>query len=217
MIISFRSCSGKSSELFDACSDHCCGIFPLLSTYPVNCNDKTFAALVLLWWFPFPEMSRAVLFDLPPSHLSFPFCLYAVRSRSLLIYEEPHQLEESSSPISFADRNDRHADSSKYTALALEAVPGMQRDDIMEFTIANETRLEKSVLLGLQQHRWVPDGLLVKQEFGLSVWGAYRPRYCCSCLEKWLQQYFSNKAAKLSASTRNLALVGLLVMPTPLL
>lgn len=79
--------------------------------------------------------------------------LYAVRSRSLLIYEEPHQLEESSSPISFADRNDRQADTSKYAALSLEAMPGTQQDDIMQFTIANETRLEKSVLLGLQQHR----------------------------------------------------------------
>ncbi|KAM6137371.1 LOW QUALITY PROTEIN: cyclic AMP-responsive element-binding protein 3-like protein 2 [Pterocles gutturalis] len=76
-----------------------------------------------------------------------------MRSRSLLIYEEPHQLEESSSPISFADRNDRQADTSKYTALSLEAMPGTQQDDIMQFMIANETRLEKSVLLGLQQHR----------------------------------------------------------------
>lgn len=84
------------------------------------------------------------------------FCLlslYAVRSRSLLIYEEPHQLEEPSSPISFADRNDRQTDTSKFTALSLEAVSGTQQDDIMQFTIANETRLEKSVLLGLQQHR----------------------------------------------------------------
>ncbi|XP_040417217.1 cyclic AMP-responsive element-binding protein 3-like protein 2 isoform X3 [Cygnus olor] len=100
---------------------------------------------------PYPSATKMVL---PRQHSSpESYTDSIVRSRSLLIYEEPHQLEESSSPISFADRNDRHADSSKYTALALEAVPGMQRDDIMEFTIANETRLEKSVLLGLQQHR----------------------------------------------------------------
>lgn len=55
--------------------------------------------------------------------------------------------------MSFADRNDRQTDSSKFRELSLEAVSGTQQDDIMQFTIANETRLEKSVLLGLQQHR----------------------------------------------------------------
>uniref|UniRef100_A0A803XN60 Cyclic AMP-responsive element-binding protein 3-like protein 2 n=1 Tax=Meleagris gallopavo TaxID=9103 RepID=A0A803XN60_MELGA len=100
---------------------------------------------------PYPSATKMVL---PRQHSSpESYTDSIVRSRSLLIYEEPHQLEESSSPISSADRNDRHADATKYAALALEAVPVMQRDDIMEFTIANETRLEKSVLLGLQQHR----------------------------------------------------------------
>lgn len=55
--------------------------------------------------------------------------------------------------MSFADGNDRQTDTSKFTALSLEAVAGTQQDDIMSFTIANKTRLEKSVLLGLQQHR----------------------------------------------------------------
>ncbi|XP_065598770.1 cyclic AMP-responsive element-binding protein 3-like protein 2 isoform X1 [Cyrtonyx montezumae] len=100
---------------------------------------------------PYPSATKMVL---PRQHSSpESYTDSIVRSRSLLIYEEPHQLEESSSPISSADRNDRHADPPKYAALALEAVPVMQRDDIMEFTIANETRLEKAVLLGLQQHR----------------------------------------------------------------
>uniref|UniRef100_A0A8C0BQ31 Cyclic AMP-responsive element-binding protein 3-like protein 2 n=1 Tax=Buteo japonicus TaxID=224669 RepID=A0A8C0BQ31_9AVES len=100
---------------------------------------------------PYPSATKMVL---PRQHSSpESYTDSIVRSRSLLIYEEPHQLEESSSPISFADRNDRQADTSKYTALSLEAMPGTQQDDIMQFTIANEMRLEKSVLLGLQQHR----------------------------------------------------------------
>ncbi|PKU36519.1 hypothetical protein llap_13177 [Limosa lapponica baueri] len=100
---------------------------------------------------PYPSATKMVL---PRQHSSpESYTDSIVRSRSLLIYEEPHQLEESSSPISFADRNDRQADTSKYTALSLEAMPGTQQDDIMQFTIANETRLEKSVVLGLQQHR----------------------------------------------------------------
>ncbi|NXX86422.1 CR3L2 protein, partial [Urocolius indicus] len=100
---------------------------------------------------PYPSATKMVL---PRQHSSpESYTDSIVRSRSLLIYEESHQLEESSSPISFADRNDRQADTSKYPALSLAAMPGTQQDDIMQFTIANETRLEKSVLLGLQQHR----------------------------------------------------------------
>ncbi|POI34884.1 hypothetical protein CIB84_001364, partial [Bambusicola thoracicus] len=105
----------------------------------------------LMSYGPYPSATKMVL---PRQHSSpESYTDSIVRSRSLLIYEEPHQLEESSNPISSADRNDRHADTPKYAALAVEAVPVMQQDDIMEFTIANETRLEKSVLLGLQQHR----------------------------------------------------------------
>ncbi|XP_061866765.1 cyclic AMP-responsive element-binding protein 3-like protein 2 isoform X4 [Colius striatus] len=100
---------------------------------------------------PYPSATKMVL---PRQHSSpESYTDSIVRSRSLLIYEESHQVEESSSPISFADRNDRQADTSKYPALSLAAMPGTQQDDIMQFTIANETRLEKSVLLGLQQHR----------------------------------------------------------------
>ncbi|KAJ7410539.1 Cyclic AMP-responsive element-binding protein 3-like protein 2 [Willisornis vidua] len=100
---------------------------------------------------PYPSATKMVL---PRQHSSpESYTDSIVRSRSLLIYEEPHQLEESSSPISFADRSDRQTDTSKYTTLSLEAVSGTQQDDVMQFTIANETRLEKSVLLGLQQHR----------------------------------------------------------------
>lgn len=134
------------------------------------------------WWKNLCSSSSALMISISwddqgctlwPACFSSQFCLlslHPVRSRSLLIYEEPHQLEESSSPISSADRNDRHADATKYAALALEAVPVMQRDDIMEFTIANETRLEKSVLLGLQQHRWVRGGLLVSETGVWSLW-----------------------------------------------
>ncbi|XP_014737086.1 PREDICTED: cyclic AMP-responsive element-binding protein 3-like protein 2 [Sturnus vulgaris] len=100
---------------------------------------------------PYPSATKMVL---PRQHSSpESYTDSIVRSRSLLIYEEPHQLEEPSSQISFADRNDRQTDTSKFTTLSLEAVSGTQQDDIMQFTIANETRLEKSVLLGLQQHR----------------------------------------------------------------
>ncbi|XP_071278563.1 cyclic AMP-responsive element-binding protein 3-like protein 2 isoform X1 [Agelaius tricolor] len=100
---------------------------------------------------PYPSATKMVL---PRQHSSpESYTDSIVRSRSLLIYEEPQQLEEPSSPISFADRSDRQTDTSKFTALSLEAVPGTQQDEIMQVTIANETRLEKSVLLGLQQHR----------------------------------------------------------------
>uniref|UniRef100_A0A8C3TVC0 Cyclic AMP-responsive element-binding protein 3-like protein 2 n=1 Tax=Catharus ustulatus TaxID=91951 RepID=A0A8C3TVC0_CATUS len=100
---------------------------------------------------PYPSATKMVLHRQHSSPESYTDSI--VRSRSLLIYEEPHQLEEPSSPISFADRNDRQTDTSKFTTLSLEAVSGTQQDDIMQFTIANETRLEKSVLLDLQQHR----------------------------------------------------------------
>ncbi|XP_019400209.1 PREDICTED: cyclic AMP-responsive element-binding protein 3-like protein 2 [Crocodylus porosus] len=103
---------------------------------------------------PYPSATKMVL----PSQHSTPesYTASIVRSRSLLIYEEPHQLEEHSNPVPAADHSsvwDRHTDASKYTAVSLESVPGTQQDEIMQFTIANETRLEKSVLLGLQQHR----------------------------------------------------------------
>ncbi|XP_030815219.1 cyclic AMP-responsive element-binding protein 3-like protein 2 isoform X2 [Camarhynchus parvulus] len=100
---------------------------------------------------PYPSATKMVL---PRQHSSpESYTDSIVRSRSLLIYEEPQQLEEPSSAISFADRSDRQTDTSKFTALSLEAVPGTPQDEIMQFTIANETRLEKSVLLGLQQRR----------------------------------------------------------------
>ncbi|XP_016161546.1 PREDICTED: cyclic AMP-responsive element-binding protein 3-like protein 2 isoform X2 [Ficedula albicollis] len=100
---------------------------------------------------PYPSATKMVL---PRQHSSLEsYTDSIVRSRSLLIYEEPHQQEEPASPISFADRSDRQTDTSKFTTLSLEAVSGTQQDDIMQFTIANETRPEKSVLLGLQQHR----------------------------------------------------------------
>jgi len=154
MIVPFCSCFVNNPELFDPYLDHCCVTFPQLSNYQlITMKRKDLcgfsSALTVSSVCNDQGCSRSWLFLISFCLLS----LYAVRSRSLLIYEEPHQLEESSSPISFADRNDRQADPSKYTALSLEAMAGTPQDDIMQFTIANETRLEKSVLLGLQQHR----------------------------------------------------------------
>lgn len=161
-------------ELFDPYLDHSCGFFLQISNCQLItvkrkglCSFGSALTVSISWNDRGCSLSCLLLIS---------FCLlslYAVRSRSLLIYEEPHQLEEPSSPISFADRNDRQTDTSKFTALSLEAVSGTQQDDIMQFTIANETRLEKSVLLGLQQHRWVQGGLLVTRVF----------HHCCSCLK----------------------------------
>uniref|UniRef100_A0A8D0CCU9 Cyclic AMP-responsive element-binding protein 3-like protein 2 n=1 Tax=Salvator merianae TaxID=96440 RepID=A0A8D0CCU9_SALMN len=75
-----------------------------------------------------------------------------VRSRSLLTYEGPHPLEEQPFPdhgVSW----DRHLDDSRHPAMSLESVSRAEHGEITEVTLANETSLEKSVLMGLQQHR----------------------------------------------------------------
>nr|XP_056703038.1 cyclic AMP-responsive element-binding protein 3-like protein 2 [Euleptes europaea] len=99
---------------------------------------------------PNSSTTKAVL----PNQHSTPesYTASIVRSRSLLTYEGPHPLEEPQ----LSDHSnswDRHTDASKHSPLSLESVSRAQRDQVTEITIANETRLEKSVLLELQQHR----------------------------------------------------------------
>ncbi|KAM6436806.1 cyclic AMP-responsive element-binding protein 3-like protein 2 [Liasis olivaceus] len=97
---------------------------------------------------PNSSITKAVL----PTQHSTPesYTASIVRSRSLLTYEGPYPLEEQ--PFSEHSNGwDRHLDASK--ALSLEPVSRSQPNQVTEITIANETRLEKSVLVGLQQHR----------------------------------------------------------------
>lgn len=75
--------------------------------------------------------------------------LSPVRSRNLLIYEEHAPLEESSSPASTGELGGWDRGSSLLRASGLEALPEV---DLRHFIISNETSLEKSVLLALQQH-----------------------------------------------------------------
>uniref|UniRef100_T1DD58 Cyclic AMP-responsive element-binding protein 3-like protein 2 n=1 Tax=Crotalus horridus TaxID=35024 RepID=T1DD58_CROHD len=97
---------------------------------------------------PHSSITKAVL----PTQHSTPesYTASIVRSRSLLTYEGPYPLEEQ--PLSDHSSGwDRHLDASK--ALSLEPMSKSQPSHVTEITIANETRLEKSVLVGLQQHR----------------------------------------------------------------
>ncbi|KAG8138296.1 hypothetical protein E2320_004201 [Naja naja] len=97
---------------------------------------------------PHSSITKAVL----PTQHSAPesYTASIVRSRSLLTYEGPYPLEEQ--PLSDHSNGwDRHLDASK--ALSLELVSKSQPSQVTEITIANETRLEKSLLVGLQQHR----------------------------------------------------------------
>uniref|UniRef100_A0A8C5SQS6 Cyclic AMP-responsive element-binding protein 3-like protein 2 n=1 Tax=Laticauda laticaudata TaxID=8630 RepID=A0A8C5SQS6_LATLA len=97
---------------------------------------------------PHSSVTKAVL----PTQHSTPesYTASIVRSRSLLTYEGPYSLEEQ--PLSDHSSGwDRHLDASK--TLSLELVSKSQPSQVTEITIANETRLEKSLLVGLQQHR----------------------------------------------------------------
>ncbi|XP_054844398.1 cyclic AMP-responsive element-binding protein 3-like protein 2 isoform X2 [Eublepharis macularius] len=99
---------------------------------------------------PRSSTTKAVL----PNQHSTPesYTASIVRSRSLLTYEGPHPLEEPH-PSDHSNSWDRHKDASKHPALSLESVSRVHRDQVTEITIANETRLEKSVRVELQQHR----------------------------------------------------------------
>lgn len=81
---------------------------------------------------------------------SIPFCV--VRSRSLLTYEGSHPLEEQHLS-DHSNTLDKHLDASKHSVPSLESMSRAQHDEVTEITIANETRLEKPVLVGLQPHR----------------------------------------------------------------
>lgn len=80
------------------------------------------------------------------------FALFSVRSRNLLIYEEHSPLEEPSSSASAGELGRWDRGSSLLRASGLESRPDV---DLPRFIISNETSLEKSVLLELQQHLWV--------------------------------------------------------------
>lgn len=75
--------------------------------------------------------------------------LSAVKSRNLLIYEEHSPLEEPSGPASAGELGRWDRSPSLLRASALESRPDV---DLPRFILSNETSLEKSVLLELQQH-----------------------------------------------------------------
>ncbi|XP_055458064.1 cyclic AMP-responsive element-binding protein 3-like protein 2 isoform X4 [Psammomys obesus] len=97
---------------------------------------------------PYPSATKMAL---PSQHrLSEPYTASVVRSRNLLIYEEHSPLEESSSPASAGELGGWDRGSSLLRASSgLEALPEV---DLPHFILSNETSLEKSVLLELQQH-----------------------------------------------------------------
>nr|XP_060632807.1 cyclic AMP-responsive element-binding protein 3-like protein 2 [Anolis sagrei ordinatus] len=115
----------------------------------VLCFAITFGSFSQIYG-PNSSITKAVL----PTQHSTPesYAASIVRSRSLLIYDGAPPLEEQH----FSDRSnnwDRHLEASTHSALSLESVARSHHDQVMEIMIANETRLEKSVLVELQQHR----------------------------------------------------------------
>lgn len=96
---------------------------------------------------PYPSATKMAL---PSQHrLSEPYTASVVRSRNLLIYEEHSPLEEPSGPASAGDLGGWDRGPSLLRASRLEALPEVE---LPHFIISNETSLEKSVLLELQQH-----------------------------------------------------------------
>lgn len=83
----------------------------------------------------------------PPNACSF--ALSSMRSRNLLIYEEQSPLEEPSSPTPAGELGRWDRGSSLLRASGLESRPDVE---LPHFILSNETSLEKSVLLELQQH-----------------------------------------------------------------
>ncbi|XP_048642836.1 cyclic AMP-responsive element-binding protein 3-like protein 2 [Marmota marmota marmota] len=95
---------------------------------------------------PYPSATKMAL---PSQHsMPEPYTASVVRSRNLLIYEEQSPLEESSSPASPGELGGWER-SSLLRASGLESLPDV---DLPHFIISNESGLEKSVLLELQQH-----------------------------------------------------------------
>ncbi|KAJ8782938.1 hypothetical protein J1605_009546 [Eschrichtius robustus] len=96
---------------------------------------------------PYPSATKMAL---PNQHsMQEPYTASVVRSRNLLIYEEHSPLEEPSSSASAGELRRWDGGSSLLRASGLESRPDV---DLPHFIISNETSLEKSVLLELQQH-----------------------------------------------------------------
>ncbi|XP_072856043.2 cyclic AMP-responsive element-binding protein 3-like protein 2 [Pogona vitticeps] len=116
----------------------------------VLCFAITFGSFSQIYG-PDSSVTKAVL----PSQHSTPesYAASIVRSRSLLIYDGAPPLEEHHFLDSSSSSWDRHLEPSKHPALSLESASRSHDDEVTEITIANETRLEKAVLVELQPHR----------------------------------------------------------------
>ncbi|XP_066218895.1 cyclic AMP-responsive element-binding protein 3-like protein 2 [Saccopteryx leptura] len=96
---------------------------------------------------PYPSATKMAL---PSQHsMPEPYTASVVRSRNLLIYEEHSPLEDPSGPASAGELGRWDRGPALLRASGLEARPDV---DLPHFIISNETSLEKSVLLELQQH-----------------------------------------------------------------
>nr|KAF6469202.1 cAMP responsive element binding protein 3 like 2 [Molossus molossus] len=93
---------------------------------------------------PYPSATKMAL----PSQQE-PYTASVVRSRNLLIYEEHSPLEEPSGAASAGELGRWDRGSSLLRASGLEPRPDV---DLPHFIVSNESSLEKSVLLELQQH-----------------------------------------------------------------
>ncbi|XP_019308428.2 cyclic AMP-responsive element-binding protein 3-like protein 2 isoform X3 [Panthera pardus] len=96
---------------------------------------------------PYPSATKMAL---PSQHsMQEPYTASVVRSRNLLIYEEHSPLEEPSGPASAGELGPWDRGSSLLRASGLDPRPEV---DLPHFILSNESSLEKSVLLELQQH-----------------------------------------------------------------
>ncbi|XP_029472265.1 cyclic AMP-responsive element-binding protein 3-like protein 2 [Rhinatrema bivittatum] len=99
---------------------------------------------------PYPSATKTVLAS--PHSSSETYTASIVRSRNLLIYEEPRILEEQSISTEHHDAWNRQTNRALYAVDSSDSIHA----EVSRITISNETRLEKSVLLDLQQHRLGP-------------------------------------------------------------
>ncbi|XP_045351763.1 cyclic AMP-responsive element-binding protein 3-like protein 2 isoform X3 [Leopardus geoffroyi] len=96
---------------------------------------------------PYPSATKMAL---PSQHsMQEPYTASVVRSRNLLIYEEHSPLEEPSGPASAGELGPWDRGSSLLRASGLDPRPEV---DLPHFILSNESSLEKSMLLELQQH-----------------------------------------------------------------
>lgn len=96
---------------------------------------------------PYPSATKMALPS--PHSRQEPYTASVVRSRNLLIYEEHSPLEEPSGPASAGELGPWDRGSSLLRASGLDPRPEV---DLPHFILSNESSLEKSVLLELQQH-----------------------------------------------------------------